>query len=82
MFNNILETNVADQSSHAVNVVGEDDAADGLNEDHETSFLVASWNNVPEPYRQHYSRAPVIRPNVFLVPRSVRYPLGNEPVGV
>lgn len=78
----ILKANISNESPNTIDVVGKNDAADRLNEDHKACFLIASGNDISESYSQHDGCAPVIRPNVLLVPGRVHYSLIQQPIWV
>lgn len=65
----VLRANVGDQRTNTVDVVSEDDAADGLDEDHTQCFLIANWNHISESNGKHNRSAPVVRPYVLFIPR-------------
>jgi hypothetical protein len=69
-----------DQIADAVDVVGEHEAADHLDEDQADRLLVGRGIDVAEPHRQHYVRPPIVGPNVLLDPVGVRDLPHDEPV--
>jgi hypothetical protein len=76
----VLGPNVGDQIADAVDVVGEHEAADHLDEDQADRLLVGRGIDVAEPHRQHYVRPPIVGPNVLLDPVGVRDLPHDEPV--
>jgi len=80
MFLLILHANIGDESAHTINIVGQNDTTDCLYEDHQTSFLIACRNNVSKANRKHNGCAPIIRPNVLLIPFRILYAFINQPI--
>jgi hypothetical protein len=53
-----------------------------LDEDHDSRFLIAYWDYVPEADSQHDGGAPIVGPNVFLKPACVREAFGYNPIAI
>lgn len=56
----ILATDVLDEGADAVDVVGKDEAAEGLDEDETHRLLVVRSHNVSEADSQHHGTCPVV----------------------
>jgi hypothetical protein len=53
-----------------------------LYEDHDSRFLIANWDYVPEANGQHDGGAPIIGPNVLLKPTCMREAFCDNPIAV
>jgi len=60
----VFQSDVGDDGAHPVDVVGHDDAAEGLDEGHDDGLEVVLRHDVAEPHRQHHVGRPVERPHV------------------
>ena len=78
----VLKSDVVEDGSHAVDVVGHDDAAEGLDEDEADGFLVVGCWEVAESNSQHDVGGPVDRPDVLLGPGGVAKAVFDEPAVV
>ena len=78
----VFSADVADEAADAVDVISEDYAADDFHQDHGHRFLVARGSDVSEADGQHNGRAPVVGPNILLIPRGVSEPPFPQPIGL
>jgi hypothetical protein len=76
----VLAADVLDEGADAVDVVGEDEAAEGLDEDEAQGLLVVGGHDVPEADGEHHGARPVVRPDVLLLPARLPDPLYSHPV--
>lgn len=74
----VLGLDVEDKVSHAVDVVGQHDAAEGLDEDQANGLFVVASCNIAEADCEHDVGAPVVSPDVLFEPVSpVNVPDGH-----
>jgi hypothetical protein len=78
----VFGTYICDDSSHAIDVVGHDNATKGFDEDKTDGLKRGGGYNITEPNREHDVCSPVVRPNVLLGPRRIIDTFGNHPIGV
>ena len=76
----ILRTDVREDSSHATDVIGHDDAAEGLDEDNHDSLPAVDGDDIPEADGEHHVGGPVEGPDVDLEPVGALESLGRHPV--
>ena len=77
-----MSADVRDETADTVDVVSEGEAAKGFDQDEADGFLIGRGNYVAESHRQHYVRAPIIRPNVPFDPRRIADALRDHPIHV
>lgn len=80
VFCSVLGTDVVYQVSHAVDIVGQQDAAKSLDHGEADCLLVVCWRDVSETDSQHDCRAPVVGPDVLFVPDAVILGYFYQPV--
>jgi hypothetical protein len=68
-FLNILRSDIADEGTDAVDIVGETNTGDHFDEGQDHRLLVCCSSEVSKPDSEHHSGGPVIGPCVFLKPR-------------
>ena len=78
----VLKADVVEDGAHPVDVVGHDDAAEGLDEDEADGLLVIGCWEVAESNSQHNVGGPVDRPDVLLGPGDVVKAVFDEPAVV
>jgi hypothetical protein len=78
----VLAADVLDEGSDAVDVVGEDEAAEGLDEDEAEGFLVVGSDDIAEADGEHHGAGPVVGPDVLLLPLLIPNALLCHPVRV
>ena len=78
----VLCTNVVYQGTHTVYIISQNYTTYCLNKDHHQSFLVAGGSDVSEADSEHDGGAPIVGPNVLLVPGTCHEALDDQPVGV
>ena len=71
---------VGDVGAHTVDVVGQVDAGEGLNNYDEHGFLMVDGRDVSKAYCEHDGGSPVIRPTILLDPRCLHGVDFGEPV--
>lgn len=76
----VLSPNVADKWANTVDVVGEGHATEGFNEDEAESLDVVSRDYVSESNGKHDVDGPVVRPDVYLMPRGSINVLCDHPI--
>lgn len=79
-FLKVLSPNVADERSNAVDVVSKCHTAESLNEDKAESLEIVGRNNISKSDCEHDVDCPIVRPNVYLVPRGKINVLCDHPV--
>lgn len=80
MFLLVLQSDIGNQSTNAVDVVSQNDTTDGFNKNHQASFLVTGRHDITKTNCKHNSSTPVIRPNILLIPSGVFYSFFDQPI--
>lgn len=71
---------VADEITHTVDIVGQANAADHLDEDEAQRLLPVGGHEIPEAHGEHNGGAPVVPPDVPFRPGRHLQPLPHQPV--
>jgi hypothetical protein len=78
----VLGPDICDDSSHAIDVVGHDNATKGFYEGKTDGLIAVGGYDITKPDREHDVCSPVVRPNVLLGPRRIIDTLVYHPIGV
>ena len=73
---------IHDEIANAADVISQNNAADSLNEDEAESLPIVGGSDIAKTDGEHDVGAPVVGPDIFLVPLSLVYlPFGHPVVG-
>lgn len=78
----VAHSEVGQDVAEAVDVVGERQAGDQLNEGQAEGLLGVGGSQVPEPHRQHHCGAPIIPPDIPLEPGTGLDALLRQPIAL
>ena len=76
----VLGTDIADECANPINIVGQTDYTEKLNENQTNCLLFGHCCDVPETNSQHYVGSPIIRPNILLRPMRIVYIFQGIPI--
>ena len=76
----IFRFNIHDEIADTADIVGQNNAANSLNEDEAKSLSVVGGSDITEANCEHDVGTPVIGPDIFLVPLALVYLSFGHPV--